>query len=185
MICEPRYAREMLLRAQKVRLILMDVDGVLTDGKIIYDTNSTEIKMYNAHDGLAITLARRASLKTGIISARESAAIRYRAEELKFDYIYLGQFYKIRSYENLKKSMKLSDEAICYVGDDLPDIPVLKRVGFPVAVQNASLPVKQIARFQTMRGGGDGAIREVVEYILNAQGRLENILEETIGEKIW
>lgn len=183
MICKPEFTRDLYLRARKIKLVLMDVDGVLTNGEIIYDTDSTEIKIYNAHDGLGITMARLAGLKTGIISARESAAIRYRAAELKFDFLYLGHFNKLNSYLNLKKEMKFQDEEICFIGDDLPDIAVLKAVGLPVAVANATPLVKQATPFHTLRAGGKGAVREVIEYLLETQGKLEQVIKNIIEQK--
>ena len=159
-----------------VSVILMDVDGVMTRGDIIYDSNGLEIKHFNAHDGLGIKLAREAGLKIGIISSRESGTIRTRAAELKFDYLYLGKDKKLPAFEELKNTLGMAAEKFCFIGDDLPDIPVLRAVGFAVAVQNATPFTKQNADYTTQRAGGTGAIREIVEIILNTQ----NLLERTI-----
>lgn len=177
MECKPEFAEDMRQRAKKIKLILMDVDGVLTDGQIVYNSNGEEIKFFNAYDGLGIRLAHEAGLKTGIISARESEAIRIRASELNISILFLGKYNKRRAYEQIKNETDLSDEAICYIGDDLPDLPVLEPVGFPVAVQNATSWLKEKIPFHTTREGGKGAIREVVEFILGEQGRLERVME--------
>ena len=178
MICAPELVSEMFRRARQIRALLFDVDGVFTDGKIIYTTDGKEIKQYDAHDGLGIKMAQTADLLTGIISARESEAIRIRAADLKIDILYLGRYDKLNAYHDFQKTYQLKDEEICFVGDDLPDIPVLLAVGFPVAVENASEPVKQAARFVTKYPGGQGAIREVVEFILHAQQKREQVIKQ-------
>jgi len=183
MIVLPDKSSQMWQAALPVKYILMDVDGVLTNGQIIYDSTDREIKAFNAHDGLGITLARAAGLQTGLISARESLSIRKRAAELKIDHLYLGQFRKLEAYLTFKKKMKAQDEEICFIGDDLPDIPVLERAGFAVAVRNASFPVKKTTAFWTRNSGGDGAVREVVEFILFAQEKLEPAKQKLIGNR--
>jgi YrbI family 3-deoxy-D-manno-octulosonate 8-phosphate phosphatase len=168
-------------KARKVSVILMDVDGVLTRGDIVYDSNGLEIKHFNAHDGLGIKLAREAGLKTGIISSRESGTIRTRASELKFDYLYLGKDKKLPAFEELKKRLGISSEQFCFIGDDFPDIPVLKAVGLSVAVQNATPFTKQHADYITHFAGGAGAVREVVEIILNTQNLLESTIRKVLS----
>jgi 3-deoxy-D-manno-octulosonate 8-phosphate phosphatase (KDO 8-P phosphatase) len=172
--------RNVLNRAKKIRVILMDVDGVMTRGDIVYDSNGLEIKHFNAHDGLGIKLARLAGLKTGIISSRESGTIRVRAAELKMDHLYLGRDDKLRAFQELQGIVKLPMEEFCFIGDDLPDIPVLQAVGLGIAVKNASELTKKNAHFVTHGRGGEGAVREVVEIILNARG----LMDETI-KKLW
>ncbi|MFQ5583064.1 MAG: KdsC family phosphatase, partial [Calditrichia bacterium] len=125
-----------------------------------------------------IRLVHEAGLKTGLISARESEAIRIRAKELGIHFLYLGKYDKLKSYEELKKQTGLKDENFCFIADDLPDIPVLSRVGFPVAVRNASPQAKESTRFITKREGG--AVREVMEFILHTQGKLDNVLDLVI-----
>ncbi len=173
MIREGQISQDVLERANRVRVILMDVDGVLTDGSIVYDSNGVEIKHFNAQDGLAFKLASAVGLRTGFISARESGAIHRRAQDLGVDFMHLGSYRKLAAYQQLKNSLKLSDEYFCYIGDDLPDIPVLRQVGLAVAVRNATELVKETAHYITQRSGGEGAVREVVELILNAQNLLE------------
>ncbi len=177
MICAPEQVAELFRRAQKIQAVLLDVDGVFTNGEIVYTSGDEEIKHYDAHDGLGIKMAQTAGLLVGIISARESKAIRRRAADLKIDILYLGRYDKLNAYLEFQKAYPLPDEAVCFVGDDLPDIPVLQQVGLPVAVRNASLPVKQAARFVTKRPGGRGAVREVIEFILHARGQLEETIQ--------
>ena len=171
---------DVIKRAQKVKIILMDVDGVMTRGMIVYDSNGLEIKHFNAHDGLGIKLALLAGLKTGIISARESGTIRTRANELKMDYLYLGRDKKLDAFRELQKDLNLEPEDFCFIGDDLPDIPVLKQVGFAVAVKNASAMTRKVAHYVTEKDGGEGAVREVVEIILRAQEKLDWAID-----KLW
>ncbi len=171
---------EMKQRAQGVRLIIMDVDGVLTSGAIILEDHSPEIKMFNAHDGIGLVLARYADIKTAIITQRQSPAVERRARELKIDYVYMKKFYKFQAFEDVLKKTGLPEEAVCYIGDDLPDLPLLRRVGFPVAVANANWRVKEEVPFETDIPGGQGAVREVVEFILDAQGKLESAINQLL-----
>jgi len=183
MIVPPELRKDFQERARRVKLLIMDVDGVLTEGHIILEDEKPEMKMFHAHDGIGLVLARRVGLKSAIISQRESPAVQRRARELKIDYLYLKQFYKITAYENLKKDHGYRDEDICYVGDDIPDLPVLRKVGLPVAVQNANWRIKEEVPFVTEAEGGRGAVREVVEAILKAQGRLERAIETLLFPK--
>jgi 3-deoxy-D-manno-octulosonate 8-phosphate phosphatase (KDO 8-P phosphatase) len=177
MECLPELQSEMKQRAQKVRVILMDVDGVLTNGEIVYNSVGEETKFFNSHDGLGIRLANEAGLKTGLISARESEAIRMRARELKIEILFLGKYHKRKSYDTFKENYHFKDEEVCFIGDDLPDLPVLNLVGFPVAVKNAHSAVKEQIHFHTQREGGRGAVREAIEFILDAQGKLDKAME--------
>jgi 3-deoxy-D-manno-octulosonate 8-phosphate phosphatase (KDO 8-P phosphatase) len=173
-----RMPKEIQERARKIKVILMDVDGVLTRGDIIYDSNGLEIKHFNAHDGLGIRLARLSGLQTGILSLRESGTIRTRAAELKIDHLLLGKEKKLPAFNKLKKSLNRSAEEFCFIGDDYPDIPVMREVGLAVAVQNASQLTKDNAHYITRKGGGDGAVREVVEIILRVQNLLQSAIEK-------
>ena len=174
---DAKISAEILKRARMIEVILMDVDGVLTAGMIVYDSNGLEIKHFNAHDGLGIKLARIAGLKTGIISARGSGTIRKRASEIGIDYLLLGRFNKLTAFRELQKQLKLKPENFCFMGDDLPDVPVLRQVGLAVAVRNAMDLVKENAHYVTQKKGGDGAVREVTELILNARGLLESAID--------
>lgn len=171
-------SEEIRRRAQQVEVVLMDVDGVLTAGMIVYDSKGVEIKHFNAHDGLGIKLARFAGLVTGIISMRESATIRKRAEEVGIDFQFLGRIDKLTAFNTLRNKLKLPSNKFCFIGDDLPDIPVLREVGLAVAVKNAVDRVKENAHYVTGKSGGDGAVREVIELILNAQNKLEESINQ-------
>ena len=169
--------------AWKIELLLMDVDGVLTDGRLLLipmpDGSVVEAKAFSVNDGAALAMARRAGLKTGIISGRSSAALTKRAEELKVDFFYhgLGRT-KTAALDEIFGNTKLPRDRVCYVGDDVQDLPLFTRVGFPIAVANASAEVAARAAYVTRRAGGQGAIREVVELILRAQGKWDSALKE-------
>jgi 3-deoxy-D-manno-octulosonate 8-phosphate phosphatase (KDO 8-P phosphatase) len=165
-------------KISKIKMILMDVDGVLTNGEIIYTSSGDELKIFDVQDGMGITLARMAGIKTGIITGRISALVERRAHELKMDIVMQGNFKKLPDYERVKRDFELSDEEICYIGDDVLDIPILKRVGFSVAVANARDEVKAICDYVTVAPGGKGAVREAVDRILKWQGKLHAIIDE-------
>lgn len=162
-------------RAKIIRVLLMDVDGVLTDGRIWLlsrsDDTASEIKGFSAYDGAGLKLARAAGLRTGLITGRESAAVSQRARECEIEFVYQGRATKLGSYEEIVRATGASDREVAYVGDDLPDLPILQRVGLAVAVANAAPEVKRAAHFVTSRSGGDGAVREVIELIVKAQGK--------------
>lgn len=165
-------------KLSQIRLILMDVDGVLTAGEIIYASSGDELKMFNVQDGMGITLARMAGLKTGILTGRKSELVQRRAEELQFDIISQGNFNKLPEYEKIKQQLGLDDVQICYIGDDILDMPILKRVGFSVAVANARDEVKAICDYVTIARGGHGAVREVIDKILKGQNKLHALIEK-------
>ena len=156
----------------------MDVDGVLTDGKIVVDAQGKELKFFDVQDGFGLVLLRQAGIKTAILSARSSSAVTARAEDLKIDKICQDAHPKTNAYESLIKELGCTDEQVCFMGDDLPDLPVLKRVGLAVAVPNAMDELKKIAHYVTTRRGGAGAVREVIELILKAQRKWKNIVAQ-------
>jgi 3-deoxy-D-manno-octulosonate 8-phosphate phosphatase (KDO 8-P phosphatase) len=168
-------------RARKIRLLLLDVDGVMTDGKICLqqfpDGSVQEMKQFNSQDGAGLNLAKDAGLRTGVISGRDSAAVNRRAKETRMEFIFQGRAEKIPAYEEILRAAGLEDSAVAYMGDDLPDLPVLRRVGFAVAVANAVPEVKRAAHYVTRRSGGDAAVREVIECILKAQGKWDAVAE--------
>jgi 3-deoxy-D-manno-octulosonate 8-phosphate phosphatase (KDO 8-P phosphatase) len=157
-------------KAKSVRMLIMDVDGVLTDGRIIYTSDGQEIKYFNVRDGFGIRLAHRAGIKTVIISARYSDVVTHRSRELEITEVRQNALQKLPAYEQVLETYRLNDEQVAYVGDDLVDLPLLRRVGLAVAVADASPEVKQAAHYITRRPGGCGAVREVIELILKAQG---------------
>lgn len=159
----------MLKKMKKIKVIAMDVDGVLTDGRIIYDGVGQELKFFDVQDGYAVARARKEGLKTAVISARGCKAVRARTEDLKIDAVYLDAYPKIEAYEKMLKAFRVTDEEVCFIGDDLPDYAILSRVGFAAAPFNAAPEVKRIVDHVAKHKGGRGAVREIVEMILKAQ----------------
>lgn len=164
-----------------IKMVIFDVDGVLTDGRITYDASGNESKSFSVHDGTGITYLHRAGIKTAIISGRKSMAVEHRAKELNIEDVYQGELVKMGAYEEILKKHKVVDSEICYIGDDLIDLPILRRVGFSVAVFNATSEVKENVSFVTNATGGNGAIREVVEKILKSQGKWDMIMSRYIN----
>ncbi len=162
-------------RAKKIRVLLMDVDGTLTDGRIWLlsrrDGTASEIKGFSAYDGAGLKLARAAGLRTGLITGRESSAVTQRARECEIEFVYQRCATKLGALEEIMQATGAGENEVAYVGDDLPDLPVLQRVGLAAAVANAVPEVKRAAHFVTRRSGGEGAIREVIELIVKAQGK--------------
>ena len=150
--------------------MVLDVDGVLTDGKIILDSKGREIKVFDVQDGYGLVILRKAGIKTALLSARASEVVQHRARDLKIDKVYQDAFPKIDFYKKLLIDFDVKDEEICFIGDDWPDVEVLKRVGFAVAVPNAVDEAKKVADYVTKNRGGSGAVREVIELILKKQG---------------
>jgi 3-deoxy-D-manno-octulosonate 8-phosphate phosphatase (KDO 8-P phosphatase) len=180
-----RIPPDVISRAEQIRLLLMDVDGTLTDGRVYLqsfsDGTAEELKAFDAHDGAGLTLAHIMGLQTGVITGRESAAMTRRARELKMDFVYQGRSTKIGSYDEILQRAGLEDVAVAYVGDDLPDIPLLRRAGLAVAVGNAVPEVKSVAHYITSRDGGRGAVREVVELILKAQKKWKEAVPKALA----
>jgi 3-deoxy-D-manno-octulosonate 8-phosphate phosphatase (KDO 8-P phosphatase) len=167
----------LLERARKTRLLIMDVDGVLTDGRIIQDGHGHELKVFDVKDGHGIVMAHRAKLRTALISGRESETITRRAEELGIELVFQKIWNKLEVYEKILVDTKLTHDKVAYIGDDLIDIPLLRRVGLAVAVADAVDEVKGAAHLITQRPGGQGAVREVIELILRAQGHWDSLIE--------
>ena len=164
-------------KIKKIKMIISDIDGVWTDGTLYKGTDGQEFKKFNVSDGVGVAMARAANFRIALISGRYSAATEYRAEELKIKDVYNGGLNKIPAYEELKKKYNLLDNEIAYVGDDLIDISVMKKVGAPIAVSNAISNVKEIAIFTTKTAGGYGAFREAVSWIIDQQGRTKEVLK--------
>lgn len=171
-------------RVSKVKMLISDVDGVLTDGTIYKSSNGEELKKFNVTDGSGAAMARAANLKIALISGRYSKATEIRAQELKIKDIYNGTLDKIEPYLKLKKKYTLQDEEIAYLGDDIIDLPIMERVGVPIAVANAVGIIKDVALHITAKGGGDGAFREAIDWIITVQGRYEDILK-IVRKKIF
>jgi 3-deoxy-D-manno-octulosonate 8-phosphate phosphatase (KDO 8-P phosphatase) len=167
----------LLERARKTRLLIMDVDGVLTDGRIIQDSHGHELKVFDVKDGHGIVMAHRAKLRTALISGRESETITRRAEELGIELVFQKIWNKLEVYEKILVDTELTHDEVAYIGDDLIDIPLLRRVGLAVAVADAVDEVKAAVHLITQRPGGQGAVREVIELILRAQDHWDSLIE--------
>ena len=182
-----KYSRKLLKRAKKIKLLIMDVDGVMTDGKFYYvplaDGSLLETKGFDSRDGLGLRLAHHYDIKTGIITGRGSPVIEARAKDLEINFIYQNCLEKIGPYEEMCKAAGATDAEVCYVGDDLTDLPLLTRVGLAVSVANGDDLVRKHAHFCTERCGGAGAVREAIELILTAQGKWDGILANYLRGK--
>jgi 3-deoxy-D-manno-octulosonate 8-phosphate phosphatase (KDO 8-P phosphatase) len=170
----PKLTAALKKRAAQIKLLLMDVDGTLTDGGVTLlsqnDGTALEIKTFDAHDGQGLTLAHTAGLRTGCITGRESAALLRRAHEMKMEFIYMKQPSKMHAYEEILRKAGVTDSAVAFIGDDLPDIPLMRRVGLAVAVGDAAPEVKEAAHYITKNLAGHGAVREAVELVLKSKG---------------
>lgn len=197
-------------RARRVKVILFDVDGVLTDGGIwlfpapaaaspstqdrlnavsgkggygISSASMVEAKGFNAHDGTAISLARIGGMKCGVITKRVSETVALRARDLRLEFVYMGQSHKMQAVREIMEQESIGLDEIAYVGDDVIDLPVMRECGFAVAVANARQQVKTAAHYITPHAGGQGAGRDAVEFILQAKGLLEDAIEKYIDER--
>jgi 3-deoxy-D-manno-octulosonate 8-phosphate phosphatase (KDO 8-P phosphatase) len=197
-------------RARKIKIVLFDVDGVLTDGGIwlfpapapagggvleeiraksgqagfgIHSTSMVEAKGFNAHDGTSISLARLGGLKCGIITKRISETVALRARDLKLEFVYQGAAFKMQPIREIMAREGVTLDEICYVGDDVIDLPAMRQVGFAVAVANARQQVKAEAHYVTEHSGGHGAARDAVEFILESKGVLNECIEAYIDER--
>ena len=197
-------------RAEKIKLLLFDVDGVLTDGKLFFfpataginlttreqsakhggeggfglaSQSIIEAKGFHAHDGTAISLARLAGIKTGLITKRISETVALRARDLRLDHIHQGIQDKLRVFKEILNQEGIAAAEAAFVGDDVIDLPVMWNCGLAVAVANARDEVKKDAHFVTKHGGGDGALRDAIEFILKAQGKWKKVVDEYIGER--
>ena len=162
---------EIIEKAKRIKVLVVDIDGVMTDGRIIYSGYGDELRFFDVQDGFGITLLNRAGIKTVIITAGKSKIVKHRARDLKVSKTYHGFMDKIDAFNNLLKHFNVTPEEVCFIGDDLIDIPILKRVGFAVAVSNAVDEAKKLAHYITANKGGRGAVREICDLILKSQGK--------------
>jgi 3-deoxy-D-manno-octulosonate 8-phosphate phosphatase (KDO 8-P phosphatase) len=168
--------QDLIEKARKIKILLLDVDGVLTDGRIIYDSSGGDMKFFDVHDGLGVYALKKTGIKTILITAKGSWAIKPRARDMQVAAVYENISPKTAALEKILKKYKINPEEVCFVGDDLVDLCLMKKVGFPIAVFNAAAEIKQAASYITLRHGGRGAVREVAELILKAQGKWEGIV---------
>jgi len=168
---------DLLQRASRVSVLLLDVDGVLTDGRIIYAEYGDELKCFDVQDGAGLVFWNRVGLKSAVITARTSRLMRRRAKELRVDALIQGALVKLPAYERLLRRFHVAEEQVCAIGDDLMELPILRRVGLAVAVPNAVEEIKRISHYVTRRPGGRGAVREVVDIILKAKGLWDDVMQ--------
>ena len=166
--------------AKNIKLLIFDVDGVLTSGQLIFSHSGDALKFFHVQDGLGITAAHKAGLKTAIITGRESEMVRLRGAELNITDVYQGKMNKVAALTELTAKHGLNLNQVAYAGDDLNDLPVMIRVGLACAVANAVPEVKAHAHFITTQQGGQGAVREIIEFILKAQGKWDDIVNSYV-----
>jgi 3-deoxy-D-manno-octulosonate 8-phosphate phosphatase (KDO 8-P phosphatase) len=165
----------LLEKAKKIKMLLLDVDGVLTDGRIIYDSHGRDMKFFDVHDGLGVYLLKKAGIPIILITAKGSRAIRPRARDMRVEAVFENISPKSAVLDKILNKYKVSADEVCFVGDDLVDLCLMRRVGLPIAVFNACPEVKQSASYITVKEGGRGAVREVAELILKVQGKWQEM----------
>ena len=172
--------------AKNIKVLIFDVDGVLTDGQIFVvpgpDGKGIESKGFAAHDGLGISLGRLGGLRIGIITKRNSQTVAIRANDLKLEFVYQGQAHKMNAIEDILAKTGYTIDQLAYVGDDIIDLPVMRQCGLAIATANARQQVKDVAHFITPNPGGQGAGRDAIDFILTAQGSLERVIEQYLDE---
>jgi 3-deoxy-D-manno-octulosonate 8-phosphate phosphatase (KDO 8-P phosphatase) len=173
-------------RAQKIKVLIFDVDGVLTDGQIFVipnaDGHGIEAKGFAAHDGLGISLGRLGGLRIGIITKRNSQTVAIRANDLKLEFVYQGQSHKMNAIKEILAKTGYTLEQLAYVGDDIIDLPVMRQCGLAIATANARQQIKSMAHYVTPNAGGFGAGRDAIDFILTAQGTLEKVIEQFLDD---
>jgi 3-deoxy-D-manno-octulosonate 8-phosphate phosphatase (KDO 8-P phosphatase) len=166
----------------KIDLLILDVDGVLTDGRIIYDSRGVDVKEFDVSDGQGVKYWLRVGHRAAILSGRASRTIRIRAKDIGIDAVFENAKDKLPAFEKILKRFGRTADRVCCIGDDLPDLPLLARAGFAVATAGAAPEVKRAAHYVTKHGGGAGAVREAIELVLKYQGRWDGILERYTGQ---
>ena len=164
-------SQDVLERIKRIKVLILDIDGVMTDGHIIYSIYGDELKFFDVQDGFGITLLHRAGIRSVIITAKKSRIVKLRARDMKVAKAYQGYMDKLKAFNRAIKKFRVKPEEVCFIGDDLIDIPILKRVGFAVSVPNGMEEVKAVAHHITARPGGRGAVREICELILKSQDK--------------
>ncbi|MCQ9208546.1 MAG: HAD-IIIA family hydrolase [Omnitrophica bacterium] len=164
-------------RAKRVKMLILDVDGVMTKGEIIYDSRGRELKCFNVFDGMGLALLHQAGIKVALITAKVSGAVLKRGRDIGAVEVKQGAIDKIVPFRQILKKYKLSTKETCFIGDDLLDLPILKRAGLACAVANACSQVKKLSHYVTKKEGGRGAVREVIEIILRAQNKWHKLIK--------
>lgn len=174
--------RSCFAKASRVCLLLLDVDGVMTDGSLIYSGKGDEPKVFHSRDGFGMYLLRQAGVRLGLITARQSEAVARRGRDLHFDYVYQGRRDKIAAWEEILSQEDITDQEVAYVGDDWLDLPLLCRAGFSATVADAAPEVKRLVDYTTKHGGGRGAVREICDLIIDAKGLTEKLFSQFLPE---
>jgi 3-deoxy-D-manno-octulosonate 8-phosphate phosphatase (KDO 8-P phosphatase) len=169
--------RELLAKARKIRMLLLDVDGVMTNGQVLLTPEGEELKHFSIHDGFGIVCAMKAGIRIGIISGRSSPSLKLRCDELKIEDLYMDTMDKLPVLNQIMEKHGLKADEIAYIGDDVPDLPVLLRVGLSVAPRNAHPHVKSRVDLRLTKSGGEGAVRELTDFLLVAQNKEKKMLE--------
>lgn len=170
-------------KAKKIRCLICDVDGVMTDGRIFIDNQGNETKGFNIQDGMGIKLLQAANIEVAIITGSRQPILDFRTQQLAIKHLYRGAVNKQSAYDDLKASLGLMDEEIAYIGDDLPDLPIMQQVGFSIAVANAVKQVKENADWNTELPGGHGGVREACDFILHAQDMTDKSIQRFLGNE--
>jgi 3-deoxy-D-manno-octulosonate 8-phosphate phosphatase (KDO 8-P phosphatase) len=173
-----RLTENIKKRAKKIKLLIMDVDGVLTPGYIVMGSSGDEIKFFDVYDGFGLMLWKRCGFKRAIITAGLTAAVAKRADSLKIDCVHQNSKEKLIIYEKLKKRFGMKDENICFIGDDLIDLPILRKAGFACCVANAHKDIIKYVHYVTAKDGGKGAVREIIDMMLKAKGLWEKVTRD-------
>jgi 3-deoxy-D-manno-octulosonate 8-phosphate phosphatase (KDO 8-P phosphatase) len=164
-------------KAKPIRLLILDVDGILTSGHLYYGPQTVELKAFHIHDGLGIKLLQQQGIPVAIISGKTSEALSKRLADLQIKHVYLSCEEKLSAYQALKQQLQCNDHEIAYMGDDLPDLPILHRVGLSITVPNAPAVIQQHAHYLTQKNAGEGAVREICDLILASQNKLQTIID--------
>lgn len=170
---------------KNIKLIVFDVDGVLTDGTIFLGTNGQEFKAFHTQDGMGISLAHYCGIKTAIITGRKSDAVLTRAKELKINYLYQGIHNKIDSLSEILNDLNISHDEVCYIGDDINDLPIINKVGYSAAPNNAVNIVKNNVDFVSTLNGGNGAVRDILDHLLSSQYDYNQLIDDYLEGKVF
>ncbi len=171
----------LLERAATIRMLVLDVDGVLTDGNLYFDSSGNEMKAFSTRDGLGLRCLQRCGIELALITGRQSEIVEKRAEQLGIRHVYQGRNDKLDAFNHLLEKTGFDEQQVCYAGDDWIDLPVLERVGLAITVPDADKIVKSYVHWVTSLGGGKGAVREICDLLLAAQGLDRNVLDEILG----
>ena len=169
--------KDIIEKAKKLKLLILDVDGVLTDGRLFFDDKGKEYKCFHARDGHGIKLLRQTGVEVAVISGRKSNSVAIRMKNLGIEHVYQGHENKIGAFNEIIQALKIKPEQAAHVGDDLLDLPIMTRVGLSIAVKDANFAVKDYADWTTETSGGMGAVREVCDFIMQAQGTFDDVLK--------